>query len=112
MRAIVRRAVWQAFRALGDYVEAGELQLQNTEGFDWNAAEPTQSPRVIPVEVVLVDEKLKSVRDGTQQHWAIIKTDIPADHFAVLKVGSKQYRCGTPQVSYRFVTLVEVYEIQ
>lgn len=113
VKSLVRRAIVQAFRALGDYVDKGEIIVRTASAeFNWAAVQPEVTQETVPCEVVLVDEKMKHARDATKQRWAIIKTERSVELMSILKVGGRSYRCGAPIESYRFVTLLEVYEIQ
>ena len=113
VKSLVRRAVLQAFRALGDYVDDGEIVVRTAAAeFDWDSVQPAVSQETVPCQAVLVDEKMKHSRDATKQRWAIIKTERSVELMSILKIGGRSYRCGAPIESYRFVTLLEVYEVQ
>lgn len=111
MKALVGRSVALAFKSLGDFVEQGKLSLPNTEGYDWTAQSPETNAEDILVDVVLVDEKLNHKELGNAQRWAIIKTPRLVEHFSTLEIDGRKYRCGTPVASYKFIAMMEVYEI-
>ena len=112
MKATLGRAVMAAYRSLGDLVEKGTLTIPAVAGFDWSGVGAQPTEQTVNVEMVLVDEKLNHGRDSTKQRWAIIKFDKMVEHFSVLTVGGRKYRCGAPLVSYKFIVMVEVYEVQ
>jgi len=112
LKKVVARAVEQAFKALGDFVEPGVITLSPATGFDWSTQEPDTAPEVVNCKVVLVDEKLEHSRDSTIKRYALLKTEKMLPHFTELSVAGRRYRLGTPILSYRFIVLAEAHEIQ
>jgi len=112
LKKVIGRAVEQAFKALGDYVESGVITLSPATGFDWATKQPDTVPETVSCKVVLVDEKLSHARDSTVKRYAVIKTERMLAHFTELSVAGKRYRLGTPLVSYRFIVLAEANEVQ
>lgn len=107
----LKQAVVIAFKALGSLVEHGTVTIPTTTGYQWGGVEANTASATIPVEVVLVDEKMNHARDATKQRWAIMKLS-RVELFSVLTIGTKSYRCAAPLVSYKHIVMVEVYEIQ
>ena len=101
-----------AFRALGDLVEPCVVDLRDKTEFDWDAVQPAVTVRSVNADVVFVDEKLKEARDKVKQLWAIIKFSETIPQFSEIVAAGKRYRCDAPLVSYRFIVMVQVHEIQ
>ena len=112
MKATIGRAVDIAYRALGDLVEPCVVNLREKVDFDWTAVSPAVTVRAVPADVVFVDEQLNAAREKVKKLWAILKFKETVPQFSEIVVGTKRYRCDAPLVSYRFIVMVEVHEIQ
>lgn len=112
MNKLLGQSVHVAFRALGDLVEPCQVVLREDVEFNWLDVVPTERNTVQQASVVFVDEKLQNPRGYEKKLWALVKFEKSIPPFSQIVVGQKSYRCEAPVVSYRFLVMVEVHEIQ
>lgn len=106
MKALVGRAVKQAFNALKDMVEVAEV-TKASDGYDW-AAGATGGGDKFTCRAVTVEEVLNN---GQKKVYAILEFPENPPAFSVLKIGARKFKCSAPLSSYKFIVMTEIYEI-
>lgn len=107
MKATISTAVNVAFKAMKDLAVPGIVTLKKVD-YDWSEGAQVADTRR-PCDVVLVSDTQKG---GEKRHYAIIKFQESIPAFSILSANGKTYKCGEPITSYKFVALVDVYEVQ